>query len=125
MITRLPFLSFVFLAAAVLSGAPSEPVGTDKIAANAESTIERAGLRADAPALAAAVQSLDAALAVAPPGPAWGHADALVWLGIAQQRAGDSAAARAAWQQALAIEPGFAWVKYALLPSLDRPSPSR
>jgi tetratricopeptide (TPR) repeat protein len=78
-----------------------------------------------APALAAAVQSLDAALAVAPPGPAWGHADALVWLGIAQQRAGDTAAARAAWQQALAIEPGFAWVKYALLPSLDRPSPSR
>jgi len=119
MLTRLPFLSFVFLAAAVLSGAPSEPVGTDKIAANAESTIERAGL------LAAAVQSLDAALAVAPPGPAWGHADALVWLGIAQQRAGDTAAARAAWQQALAIEPGFAWVKYALLPSLDRPSPSR
>jgi tetratricopeptide (TPR) repeat protein len=53
------------------------------------------------------------------PGPQWGHADALAWLGIARQRAGDLAAARAAWQQALTIEPDYAWVKFALLPSLD------
>jgi tetratricopeptide (TPR) repeat protein len=57
-----------------------------------------------------------------PPGPAWGHADALAWLGIARQKTGDLAAARAAWQQALAIEPNFAWVKFVLLPSLDKPA---
>lgn len=263
MITKFPFLSFVLLAAATLSCAPSEPVNADKIAADAESTIERAGLRADAVALAAAVKSLETAFAVAPdqpalvytrgfacyvgsglhrgpkdqaareqclkeavsflervkgapweaeaaamhgailgeliglqkdpaeagamlgpessrllaqavaaaptsprvlvfrgrlllftpkeyggdpaeaaallqqavdlfaapgahpPGPAWGHADALTWLGIAKQQAGDLAAARAAWQQALVIEPNYGWVKFALLPSLDKPSPTR
>jgi predicted TPR repeat methyltransferase len=59
-----------------------------------------------------------------PPGPAWGQADALAWLGFAKQKAGDLAAARAAWEQALAVEPNYAWVKYALLPSLDR-APSK
>jgi len=59
------------------------------------------------------------------PGPRWGHADALAWLGIARQRAGDLAAARAAWQQALAIEPGYAWVRAVLLPSLDKPPGAR
>jgi tetratricopeptide (TPR) repeat protein len=60
-----------------------------------------------------------------PPGPAWGYADALAWLGIARQQTGDLAAARAAWLQALAIEPNFAWVKFALLPSLAKPPPMR
>lgn len=263
MITRFPLLSFVLLSAAILSSAPSEPINADQIAADAETSIERAGLRADAAALATAVKPLEAALAAAPdqpallytrgfacyvssglhrgpkdlaareqclrdavsllervkgtpweaeaaamhgsilgelialskdpanagatlgpqsgrlvaqaaaaaptsprvlvfrarsllftpkeyggdpveaaamlqqavdrfaapgtppPGPAWGHADALVWLGIARQQAGDLAAARAAWLQALAIEPNFAWVKFALLPSLDKPPPRR
>ena len=257
-----PLLSFL-LFAAVLPGAPSEPANTDQIAAQAEGAIERAGLRADAAALAAAIKSLDSALAVMPdqpallytrgfaaylssglhwrpndhaareqclnetadylkrvkgapweaeaaamqgtvlgelialakdpakagatlgpesgrllaeatagaptsprilvfrgrsllftpkeyggdpaqavallqqavdrfaapgtppPGPTWGHADALAWLGLAQQRAGDPAAARAAWQQALAIEPNYAWVKFALLPSLDKAPTTR
>lgn len=52
------------------------------------------------------------------PGPHWGYADALTWLGLAQQKAGDLAAARRAWEQALAIEPDDGWVKFALLPSL-------
>jgi tetratricopeptide (TPR) repeat protein len=75
------------------------------------------------PAEAAALlqQAVDrfAAPGTHPPGPAWGRADALAWLGIAKQRAGDLAAARAAWQQALAIEPNYGWVKFALLPSLN------
>jgi tetratricopeptide (TPR) repeat protein len=58
-------------------------------------------------------------------GPHWGHADALTWLGIAKQKAGDAAGARAAWQQALAIEPDYAWVKFALLPSLDQKAPKQ
>jgi tetratricopeptide (TPR) repeat protein len=263
MITKFPLLSIVLLAAAILSGAPSEPVNADKIATEAEISIERAGLRGDAAALAEAVKSLEAALAVTPDqpalvytrgfasyvssglhrapkdeaareqglkeamsllervkgapweaeaaairgaicgelialakdpaeagakfgpesgrlleqaaavapnsprvlvfrgrsllftpqeyggdpaggtaliqqavdrfaapgaqpsGPAWGRADALTWLGIAKQRAGDLAAARAAWQQALTIEPNDAWVKFALLPSLDKSTPKR
>jgi tetratricopeptide (TPR) repeat protein len=54
------------------------------------------------------------------PGPQWGRANALTWLGIAKQRAGDANAARAAWMQALALEPENSWVKLTLLPSLDR-----
>jgi len=53
-------------------------------------------------------------------GPHWGQADALTWLGLAKQKAGDFAAARAAWERALALEPDYGWVKFALLPSLGR-----
>jgi tetratricopeptide (TPR) repeat protein len=61
----------------------------------------------------------------AAPGPHWGRADALTWLGIAKQKTGDTAGARTAWQQALAVEPDYAWVKFALLPSLDPRSPKK
>ncbi len=60
-----------------------------------------------------------------PPGPCWGRCNALAWLGFARKMEGDQTAARAAWQQALAIEPNYAWVKYVLLPSLDKPSAPR
>lgn len=53
-------------------------------------------------------------------GPRWGQADALAWLGLAKKQAGDVAGARAAWEQALALQPRYAWVKFALLPSLDQ-----
>lgn len=56
----------------------------------------------------------------AAPGPHWGHADALTWLGLAKQKSGDVAGARVAWEQALALEPDYGWVKFALLPSLDQ-----
>jgi tetratricopeptide (TPR) repeat protein len=58
------------------------------------------------------------------PGPRWGHADALAWLGVAHRQSGDLAAARVAWEQALSIEPDYAWVKRVLLPSLG-PTPSK
>ena len=58
------------------------------------------------------------------PGPRWGRAEALTWLGLAHQKAGDLPAARAAWDQALALEPDYGWVKFALLPSLlQKPAP--
>lgn len=53
-------------------------------------------------------------------GPRWGHGDALAWLGLARQKNGDTAGARQAWEEALALEPDFAWVKFALLPSLNQ-----
>jgi tetratricopeptide (TPR) repeat protein len=52
------------------------------------------------------------------PGPHWGRADALAWLGIAKANQHDTAGAKAAWEQALVIEPDYRWVKFALLPSL-------
>jgi tetratricopeptide (TPR) repeat protein len=72
---------------------------------------------------AALMQKAVDGLAAAMPtdGPRWGHAEALAWLGFAKKQAGDLAAARAAWQQALAIEPNYAWIKFALLPSLAQP----
>ncbi len=59
------------------------------------------------------------------PGPHWGHADALTWLGIAKQKAGDAVGARAAWEQALALEPDYGLVKFTLLPSLAQKSAER
>lgn len=52
----------------------------------------------------------------------WGRAESLTWLGIAKQKSGDLAGARAAWEQALAVEPAYGWVKSILLPSLDKAS---
>lgn len=50
--------------------------------------------------------------------PAWGHEEAYAWIGIAETDQGNVAAAREAYNQALAINPEFDWVKYSLLPQL-------
>jgi hypothetical protein len=52
------------------------------------------------------------------PGPHWGHAEGLAWLGFAKQKSGDSEGAGAAWTKALDLEPEYAWVKHVLVPSL-------
>lgn len=54
-----------------------------------------------------------------PPAPAWGHAEAWAWLGqvYAKERKVDEA--RKAYQEALAIDPDYGWVKQSLLPALD------
>jgi tetratricopeptide (TPR) repeat protein len=56
----------------------------------------------------------------APPAPAWGHADAYVWLGQVEAKRGRRDAARAAYAQALALQPDNVWVRQVLLPALDR-----
>ncbi|NBB75684.1 MAG: tetratricopeptide repeat protein [Bacteroidetes bacterium] len=50
--------------------------------------------------------------------PRWGHADAYAWVGIAHMKGGDTAQARAAFEQALAVRPGYSWVEAGLLPQL-------
>ncbi|MCA0377418.1 MAG: hypothetical protein LCH84_17380 [Gemmatimonadetes bacterium] len=50
--------------------------------------------------------------------PSWGQAEALAWHGQWELAAGRAAAARAAYQQALTLEPEYAWVRYALLPAV-------
>lgn len=68
-----------------------------------------------------AQQAIDAFAANAQqPGPHWGEADAWVWLGMAKRSGGDIAGTKAAWEKALAIEPDYGWVKFALLPSLEK-----
>lgn len=51
--------------------------------------------------------------------PAWGHEEAYAWVGLAEVELGNTAAARTAYEKALAINPEFGWVKYTLLPQLD------
>ena len=53
--------------------------------------------------------------------PAWGRADAHIWLGIALDQLGRRDEARAELQRALALAPGHAWVTRELLPALDNP----
>lgn len=62
--------------------------------------------------------SLFATDAPVPPAPWWGHAETYGWLGQALARQGKRAEARAAYAEALAIEPGNAWVRTVLLPAL-------
>lgn len=54
-----------------------------------------------------------------PPAPAWGKAEAYVWLGQVLQKQNRIAEARAAYNNALTVERDYPWVIYSLLPSLD------
>lgn len=56
----------------------------------------------------------------AAPLPAWGYAEAYAWLGQIEADAGNTAAARSAYQRALELEPEYNWVRQVLLPALDR-----
>jgi hypothetical protein len=47
----------------------------------------------------------------APPAPAWGRAEAFVWLGQILERKGKPEEARAAYARAIAVESDFAWPK--------------
>jgi tetratricopeptide (TPR) repeat protein len=54
-----------------------------------------------------------------PPAPAWGKAEAYVWLGQVLQKQNRIQEARAAYNNALSIQRDYPWVTYSLLPSLD------
>jgi tetratricopeptide (TPR) repeat protein len=56
----------------------------------------------------------------APPMPAWGRAEAYIWLGQMHQRRDRIDEARKAFNAALELEPDNGWVKYVLLPGLGR-----
>jgi tetratricopeptide (TPR) repeat protein len=57
-----------------------------------------------------------------PPAPSWGKAEAFVWLGKVLQKQSRIEEARAAYKDALAIQPDYPWVTYSLLPSLPNAS---
>ncbi len=52
--------------------------------------------------------------------PVWGHRETYAWLGIVYQDRGELEQARAAFEKALGIDPNFGWVKYGLLPELEK-----
>jgi Flp pilus assembly protein TadD len=54
------------------------------------------------------------------PWPNWGPFYAHAWLGQALLNKGNRAGARAEFDRALAIAPGSGWVRYVLLPALER-----
>jgi len=53
------------------------------------------------------------------PGATWGHADTLMWLGMARQKLGDVEGARTAWKDALKVDPGWQYIATTLLASLQ------
>ncbi len=55
--------------------------------------------------------------------PVWGHSETYAWMGIAHLDQDQGALARAAFEKALEIDPNFGWVKYVLLPGLDKAGP--
>jgi len=54
------------------------------------------------------------------PWPNWGRLDARAWLGQILVKRGDKAGARAEYEQALAVAPNSGWVRYVLLPAVQK-----
>ena len=52
--------------------------------------------------------------------PVWGHSETYTWLGIAYLDRDEEDAARAAFEKALEIDPDNGWVKYELLPKMEK-----
>ncbi|OIO13660.1 MAG: hypothetical protein COZ80_01150 [Ignavibacteria bacterium CG_4_8_14_3_um_filter_37_9] len=50
----------------------------------------------------------------------WGYLDALAWTGIANEKLEMTDAAIFVYKKALSIEPEYSWVKYVLLPKLEK-----
>jgi tetratricopeptide (TPR) repeat protein len=55
-----------------------------------------------------------------PSEPTWGRAEAYAWLGVTHQKQGDNIKAAADFRKALEIAPEYNWVKYVLIPSLQK-----
>ncbi len=59
------------------------------------------------------------------PWPSWGHLDALTWLGQTLARRGKTDEARAVYEEVLRLEPDMSWVRFVLLPALDKKTSRR
>ncbi len=55
----------------------------------------------------------------------WGMLEANAWLGRAYEKLDNNDAAKFAYQKALSLDPNFGWVKYVLLPALEKKSGSK
>src|SRR5688572_5012740 len=76
-----------------------------------------------------AEEYLNKALALFPndrpasPMPAWGYAEAYIWMGQVHKRRDRMDDARQAFNRALELQPDNGWVRHVLLPGLDRAKP--
>lgn len=52
--------------------------------------------------------------------PSWGYAESLAWLGRSLEDEGNYEAAQFNYRKALSIDPDYAWVKYVLMPGLEK-----
>jgi tetratricopeptide (TPR) repeat protein len=57
------------------------------------------------------------------PMPAWGYAEAYIWMGQVHKRQDRVDDARQAYTRALELQPDNGWVRHVLLPGLDRAKP--
>lgn len=53
----------------------------------------------------------------------WRYLDALAWLGQSYHKTGKTEKAKQTFEKALEIEPGFGWVKFVLLPAINKTQP--
>ena len=52
--------------------------------------------------------------------PEWGYLETLAWTGQVYAKLGNVDTARFYYTKVLTIEPEYGWVKYVLLPTLDK-----
>ncbi len=78
------------------------------------------GVRAAEREFRRAIALFEADSSVAP-APTWGREDAWIWLGIALAEQDKRDEARDAFEKALELSPGHAWVTSTLLPETSRP----
>jgi tetratricopeptide (TPR) repeat protein len=52
--------------------------------------------------------------------PSWGYLEALTWLGRSLEQLNNNESAKFMYQKVLSIQPEFGWVKYVLLPELEK-----
>ena len=52
--------------------------------------------------------------------PVWGHSETYAWLGMAYMDRDEKGSAREAFEKALEIDPDNGWVKYELLPKVEK-----
>jgi tetratricopeptide (TPR) repeat protein len=52
--------------------------------------------------------------------PSWGYLESLAWLGRSYEQLKNYDSAKFIYQKALSIEPEFGWIKYSLLPTLEK-----
>jgi tetratricopeptide (TPR) repeat protein len=52
--------------------------------------------------------------------PSWGYLEALTWLGRSLDQLGNNKSAKFLYQKVLSIQPQYGWVKYYLLPNLEK-----
>jgi tetratricopeptide (TPR) repeat protein len=52
--------------------------------------------------------------------PSWGYMESLAWLGQSYEKLENYDSAKFIYQKALSIDPEFGWIKYYLLPNLEK-----